>query len=95
MRIYKKYAGTSISVGVTVPIGGGLGGPLPLPVPFPVGSVIDPLLGLDLGPLGDPRLLSELGLGDLGFGDLGLDRHLFRHLSFDGDSLFGERRHHH
>jgi len=90
-----KPTGTSISVGVTVPIGSGLGGPLPVPVPFPVGSVIDPLLGLDLGPLGDPRLLSELGLGDLGFGDLGLDRHLFRHLSFDGDSLFGERRHHH
>jgi len=76
-----------------------------VPVPVPVGSVIDPLLGLDLGPLGDPRLLSGLGLGDLGFGDLGLDHHLFRHLSFDhlslrhlsfeGDSLFGERRHHH
>jgi hypothetical protein len=50
--------------------------------PVPVSSILDPLLGLELGRLGDLGLLSS----DLGLGDLGFDHH-FRHLSLRHFSL--------
>jgi hypothetical protein len=87
-------------VGVTLLPGNGLPG-TPFPFPAPGGSILDPLLGLELGGLGDLGLLSS----DLGLGDLEFDHHSFRHLSFGHLSLrdlsFGSdpvvirRGHHH